>query len=653
MIQLESLTVKNFGPFLGEHSLDFGNDDGVYVIYANNEHGKTTLLNAFRWAFTGQAIGKKGPILNQKLINRDAIKNSDVSKVEMQVTVKFQVDGTPYEVRRKLMRPPGGAPTMKLHLVENGKVLSQEDAPKRLSEILPAEIQQFFFFDAELINQFEFLLDHTALAPSQLKDSIEVVLGIPVLRGASETLRRILDKTLKDQARRQRQSEKAKQIAANIGRLQKTVVGLQGGIEEAKTAIRDANNEMGSLEVRLKSNEATQELIQNRTGLEGKLEGLKTSADRTLNGLKDAAADGWRALLNDVTVEQIASLDKREAKVSKDLARIRRDDLVTELRREADTKGKCPICKQDHPKSEQGKNEEHGSETTDMEEELQRIRARARVLERLGSGSARSNLSTAVTTNIAALDELSRTESAISDLDDKLVGVDEADVREVAQRYSDQRIIFNDATVLKNELEGELAEVRGNIDTLTGKLIEEGAGDEIGVKARISLINYLVNFFDEAADDYREDQKARVEEAATEIFMKTAEHVKGLKGLRITENYGLEVVQSDGTVEDLRSSGIEHIIAVSLIGALQKTSPVKGPVVMDSPFGRLDITHGDRVMKLLPDLAPQVLLLATDRELREGEASEVLDPSRIIAERKLKKVTRDQTVIEPVGGGSR
>jgi hypothetical protein len=74
---------------------------------------------------------------------------------------------------------------------------------------------------------------------------------------------------------------------------------------------------------------------------------------------------------------------------------------------------------------------------------------------------------------------------------------------------------------------------------------------------------------------------------------------------------------------------------------------------MDSPFGRLDMTHGDRVMNLLPELAPQVLLLATDRELSEGTASSILDPSQIIGERKLKKLTANQTVLEPVGGGSR
>jgi len=653
VIELDSITVQNFGPFLGETSVDFGGNHGVYVIYANNEHGKTMLLNAFRWAFTGQALGKNGPILNQNLINRDAIRNSGDSTLETQVTVKFQVDSTSYEVRRKLTRPSGGAPKMTLHLVEDGQVLSKENAPKRLNEILPAEIQQFFFFDAELINQFEFLLDHKARAASQLKDSIEVALGIPVLRGASETLRRILDKTMKDQTKRERQSAKAKDIAKTIADLQKKVTPLQEGIEEAKATMRDANNEMGNLEVRLKENKVTQGLIQERTGLEGQLEGLKTSADRALNGQRDAAADGWRALLNDVMVEQIATLDKREAIVSQDLARIRRDDLITELRRECIKKGECPICKKVQPKSKQETNQEDRHETTHLEEELQRIRARARVLERLGSRSARSHLASAVAANTEALDALSRTESAISDLEEKLTGVDEADVREVSQKYGDQKLILNTATDLRKDLEDNLTELRKNIDTLTGRLIREGAGQEIGLKARIDLITDLIGFFNQAADDYREDQKNRVEKAATEIFLSTAEHVEGIEGLRITDNYGLEIVQLDGTVEQLRSSGIEHIIAVSLIGALQETSPVRGPVVMDSPFGRLDSDHSDRVMKLIPNLAPQVLLMPHDKELEVGGASDVLDPSQIIAERKLRKISRNQTVLEPLGEGSR
>ena len=73
---------------------------------------------------------------------------------------------------------------------------------------------------------------------------------------------------------------------------------------------------------------------------------------------------------------------------------------------------------------------------------------------------------------------------------------------------------------------------------------------------------------------------------------------------------------------------------------------------MDSPFGRLDIEHGNNVIALLPELAPQVLLLVTDRELDTKTVSKVLDPNQLIAERNLIQVSARHTQIETLGGGS-
>jgi hypothetical protein len=40
------------------------------------------------------------------------------------------------------------------------------------------------------------------------------------------------------------------------------------------------------------------------------------------------------------------------------------------------------------------------------------------------------------------------------------------------------------------------------------------------------------------------------------------------------------------------SAGSEQIVALSLIGALNRCATREGPVVMDTPFGRLDRRHG-------------------------------------------------------------
>ena len=68
-----------------------------------------------------------------------------------------------------------------------------------------------------------------------------------------------------------------------------------------------------------------------------------------------------------------------------------------------------------------------------------------------------------------------------------------------------------------------------------------------------------------------------------------------------------------------RSSGEEQLVALSLIGALNKCAETKAPVIMDTPLGRFDIKHGERVISFLPSFADQVILLVTDREFREGD----------------------------------
>ena len=52
-MRIKSLQVENFRGFLGEHSIEFASTDNenVTLILAENEVGKSTLLNAFVWCF--------------------------------------------------------------------------------------------------------------------------------------------------------------------------------------------------------------------------------------------------------------------------------------------------------------------------------------------------------------------------------------------------------------------------------------------------------------------------------------------------------------------------------------------------------------------------------------------------------------------------
>ena len=131
----------------------------------------------------------------------------------------------------------------------------------------------------------------------------------------------------------------------------------------------------------------------------------------------------------------------------------------------------------------------------------------------------------------------------------------------------------------------------------------------------------LAEVLGEAIERYRDERRSDVEAKATEIFKRI--RTKGsFDRLRINQQFGLNILTKGGEVLDRaewRSAGEEQIVALALVGALNKSAQVKAPVFMDTPFGRLDIAHGERVLTFLPNLADQVVLLVTDREFRKGD----------------------------------
>ena len=114
-----------------------------------------------------------------------------------------------------------------------------------------------------------------------------------------------------------------------------------------------------------------------------------------------------------------------------------------------------------------------------------------------------------------------------------------------------------------------------------------------------------------------------MEKDATALFLKLTSEPE-YKALSINDSYGLTIVHQDGSAIPVRSAGAEHIVALSLMGALQRNAPLRGPIVMDSPFGRLDDVHTNKVIESLPSMADQVMLLVYEFELNPKQARNVI-----------------------------
>ena len=89
------------------------------------------------------------------------------------------------------------------------------------------------------------------------------------------------------------------------------------------------------------------------------------------------------------------------------------------------------------------------------------------------------------------------------------------------------------------------------------------------------------------------------------------------------------------------------MVALALMGALQHNAPLRGPIVMDSPFGRLDENHTANVIQTLPDMAEQVVLLIYEAEVGKTRMRELLG-SRLVREYQLERASARRTNVREV-----
>lgn len=93
------------------------------------------------------------------------------------------------------------------------------------------------------------------------------------------------------------------------------------------------------------------------------------------------------------------------------------------------------------------------------------------------------------------------------------------------------------------------------------------------------------------------------------------------------------------------SAGMKQLIAVAFLWGLTDAARNRLPVVIDTPLGRLDADHRERILNVyLPRVARQVIVLPTDAEIRQDEY-ERLKP-HIYREFRIHNPTGDEATVK-------
>lgn len=657
-MKLHSLTAHNFMPYKGKIELTFPQDEqrNVMIVFGDNMRGKTSLLNAIRWAFYGEAVGRHShPIPLQEIVNKDA---ALVDDWRVEVHIKFEANGHAYDLRRVAERrqmvatPSRPEDFMRsVHLTRDGSAVSGDQVEAEIGLIAPKQISRFFLFDGELLQEYETLLIEDSQQGQQIKEAIEQVLGVPALTNGRVDIQTILKQAQKRQnadlkqiAGLEKQAERQAELTGKIDAIDRDLENLNAKLKKVREERTTLDDEV----------EAAQSVIGAKAKLDAKLGEQKTlledceqkEADRL-----DLLSGAWKDLL-ETQIQMRRNQLERERRELMDSIKKRSGlaQKVSDLRQLLDTR-ECPTCEQvlsDERRSQigeaLGKAEAELQSIDDSSAELQEISGQIDAISKIRGINARDRLRQVEKDLQGYHVRLTQIENDIEKLRDEIAGYDTA---EIARK----RVLLTEKTREEGRLQGDIkdqnAERKKLVDELavSQKAIEGLTKDRTQRSTvKVSLCSDLERVFSQSIEQLRDKLRKRVEELANDAFRHMTTQ-KSYRGLEINNNYGLQIVDSSGRHVAVRSAGAEQIVALSLIDGLNRTGRAAGPVIMDTPFGRLDLNHRDNILSYLPSVTSQFVLLVHSGEIRK-ETDLAVIAERVGAVYEIKEVSSTQSRLE-------
>lgn len=635
---INKVRIENFGPYFGDHEVIFNNNGvGVHIFRGGNGQGKTSFQNAILWALYGKVSDRKGKEIQKKsLLNFKAHSNGFYT---YSVQIAFNHEGKNCILTRRTKSMHHTNKQYKenesLSLIRDGEIVPN---PKNeIERILPGLVSRFFFFDGEMLRDYEELLDNTSSDAVFLKDAIERILGIPFFRIARNDMivvkRRI--EYERNKIIRKLGGDQYDDLVEQFEDVLHEIDQIQGTIDSLTLQKQDLEQQLKDNKRRAEDIKIIKENAELRNKLDGNIELCEEKLKIQEERIKKLNSNLYKTILLDISENILHTLDRiHEEKMAKYDKKMKLTGKLETIL-EGIKNSKCEYCgtilneeKLLEFEKEKRIIESDIQQLTEVPEPDTSYDAYRQILRRMNQNLVDQTEYEDIETNInVILSEMSEHSRKLQDVKDKLLDVDEEEpfLLESKIRYQEGEIGRLGGLIegKHNEM-SEWMEVKSVLDQKM-KSVDD---DEMKIlEKRISLLDSSIELFNTAILKYTEGQRNVVEKMATDIF-KILRSKESFSRLMINENYGLSIVTTDGRIlnrSEWRSAGEEQIVALALIGALNKCSQIVGPIMMDTPFGRLDLAHGEKVMSYLPSMADQIIIVATDRELRASDLEKIQD----------------------------
>ncbi len=667
-MRFKKIIIENFGPFKKPTTIDFKDRDGVNIVWGRNGRGKTTILNAFNFVLNNTVKDRDGNVDNFiSFINE---KGRDEGKYSYKVTLDLEENNKLYRIIRSLNVLPGvGEPKTNsdvqtyLSVNEDGNVLSDSDSQHFVNSIMTKEVSRFFLFDGELLTEYEELLNESSETGGSIKKSIEQILGMPILTYGVIDISNA-SAVLETEARKVAQNEKAFQKHLKAIDEQNDMLTHQKEELARLTELRnEAFIEKKKFENLSEDSRKIREYTQRKQNIIEKIENqndiIVSEKENIFYGLQDS----WRWMITPVLTKRIEEMNEsmsfleRVEKKSKDM------QSTIEMIQKAIDEDDCPIC--NHSLSSDEKHElkkriqQYQSNDDCLSDSDKALlidyRKDKAIIDGIVDKNDKSNdliskynrYSTAkVKISDYKENDLKEIENDLDSLINNASGIDEKQAFEYFELAAKKAVEVEEFKKGIEEVERQIEDIKQTIKKLDETIRNKSKNKDVDLaNKKVKFAEDIESIFRTGIDEYRDKLSKDVEKDATEIFMKmNTEEDYG--GLVINDNYGLTIIRkSDGKPVPKRSAGWEHMVAFALIGALHKNAPFDGPVIMDSPFYRLDTINTASMIKALPSIANQVLMLPYPGEINEKTTRTDIGSS-IIQELEIRRISSNESTIE-------
>ncbi len=622
---IDQLILHDFGQYGGRVVIDLtppSPEQPIVLFGGLNGAGKTTLLDAIQLCLFGSLArpSRREGVSYEQYLDGCIHRGNGTTSASIELRFRHMSHGEEqhYRVKRSWRRTAKSCKDQ-LEVVRNDRfdAMATDHWAEQVEEFLPARIAHLFLFDGEQIEAYADPRSSSGL----IETAIYNLLGLDLVEKLGSDLS-VIERRRRMEARPQEEQERLKLLEQRREELREQIEVVHAAHAKREAELGRIANLRARLEERFRKEGG--HLFEQR----GELERILSKADAqfrsTERALRDAAAGATPLLLVLPLLQRTAKqvhaesesaqalatdklLSQRDAQIVKALERQNpSSDLINSLAdflREDRSKRRNSIEAPRLKMSDLGR--ERLRELLD--EELDATRA---LLPSLLDDQRKALIALEDARHEVAAVPTAEALTALSAERDELIA------REAVMR-TEQRAEGEQLDRLRREYERSQADIsRFTADDKEAQLADD---DRTRMLLHINKVrDTLLKFRDAVIRRHL----LRIEALVLDSFQQMLRKKTLVLNLRIEpETFQLALTGRDGNPlpPDRLSAGERQLLATSVLWGLARASGRPLPMVIDTPLGRLDSSHRQRlVTHYFPLASHQVILLSTDEEIAGG-----------------------------------